>query len=254
MSQSPAWYKSYASKFFTPIAYRTKNRSDRRDLDAVIDLLPIREKALLEAISGLKNLNVNLEMDQLFALAATDVFVEKAQRVLTRRAIALYVSGGIAIFVTVVILIAATLFIAHQLNQPVDEKIIQSTRALILRLFQATALSAFVLAAVKLLVSLTRSFFHEALSLFERRHALRFGRLYVYLKKGAITDKRLEEAFQWNKESRTSFLDLKPEVVAETILHKAFETVSKLPPETIKAAFSATSRKKKITDPTFPGM
>ena len=93
---------------------------------------------------------------------------------------------------------------------------------LILKLFSTLGVTAYIYVSVKLLISLSRSFFHEGLSLFERRHALRFGRMYLYLKKGVVSEKWLETFFQWNKETKTSFLDMKPEVVTETLLHKLF--------------------------------
>lgn len=73
------------------------------------------------------------------------------------------------------------------------------------------------------------------LCLRQRRHALRFGRLYVYLNQGQVELDKLQEAFQWNKEVITSFLDMKPEVITETIIQKLIDAAAKSPTESIKA-------------------
>lgn len=171
---------------------------------------------------------------------------------LTRRLRTLYIAGLFGTFFIFVILGLAIFFIHSQLGKPLPVEITEyvdpknsatiivtspnSTQALIFRLFQSIALSAFILISLKWLFSLTRSFFHGALSLLERRHALRFGRLYVYLKKGnELDDQQLIEGFQWNKQTYTSFLDMKPDKMAETLFHKIIDAFSKLPPEVIEA-------------------
>lgn len=222
-----------------------RDSSDWNDLGAVTELLPLRDKALLVASKGLRDVYPELRPDQVFALASTDLFVEKAQRVLTRRYRTLFTMGVVVTIMTLSVLALALYHASGQLDKVIDSTIELSNQILILRIFQATAFTAFLLVAVKLLISLGRSFFHEALCLVERRHALRFGRLYVYLKRGDIEDEGLEEAFQWNKESKTSFLDMKPEVVAETLLHKIVEAFGKLPPETIKALSDKRSKRRK---------
>jgi len=212
------------------------------DLDSVMDVLPKRDAALRAAFEGLRVVHDGLTRDQLFALAATDLFVEKAQRVLTRRYHRLLAMGIIASIVTFGVLAFAVTVAFVQLRDPIDDNVLTSKYALVLRVFQATALAAFILVAVKLLISFSRSFFHEAITLVERRHALRFGRLYVYLRRGEVADSMLEEAFQWNKDARTSFLDIRPEAVAETLLHKTLDVLGGLPPETIDAMRRTTHR------------
>jgi len=224
---------------------RRSDRQDWNDLEAVTELLPLRDEALHVASLGLRAVYPELRPDQVFALASTDLFVEKAQRVLTRRYRTLFTMGIVVIGLTLLILGLAVVLAMTQLRDPVDSEVLHSNQALALRIFQATAFTAFLLVAVKLLIALGRSFFHEALSLVERRHALRFGRLYVYLMKGEVEGEWLEGAFQWNKESRTSFLDMKPEVVAETLLHRIVEAFGKLPPETIRALSRSTPRRKR---------
>jgi len=218
-----------------PLKHWLETRVDARDLEHVISLLPLRETALKQACAELTAVHSGLNSDQLFSLAATDLFVEKAQLVLSRRAWRLFAAGVLAVLSSVGLLAAAVFIITRQLGNPIDPLVVQSPNALILRVFQAVALSAFILVGVKWLIALARNFFHEALSLLERRHALRYGRLYVYLRRGDVSDKGLKDFFQWNKETRTSFLDIKPEVLAETLLHKAVEGIGSLPPATLRA-------------------
>jgi hypothetical protein len=214
-------------------------RWDIRDLEHAQKLLPLRDKTLSAAIAGLKRVHPDLTKDELFALASTDVFVEKAQSVLTRRSSQMILSGILATAATSVILIYAIVQVLSQTSLSAEKL---TWPLVTVRLFQTTALGAFLLIGVKLLVHLSRSFFHEGLALLERRHAMRFGRLYVYLAKGKVDLRKLEAAFHWNKETRTSFLDMKPELVAETLLHKAFGEVGKLPPSIIKA-LAGTARR-----------
>jgi hypothetical protein len=230
-------------------------RMDRSDLERVKGLLPTRDEALGKARDGLKRVYDGLTDEQLFALAATDVFVEKAQFVLTRRSRLMYISGVVSIVLTALVLWFAAREVLIQIGEPLptmgnlDPKgSVVSTQILpmsvvILRIFQSTALSAALYVAVKLFVSLGRSFFHEALSLLERRHALRFGRLYVYLMKGVIEDEeRLEAAFHWNKETRTSFLDMRSEIIAETLIQRVVTEVGKVVPAAVKIVAATKTR------------
>jgi hypothetical protein len=243
---------------------------DLSDLSEVVAMLPLRGLALSEAaerLLRLKNKGIELTQDQLFAIASTDLFVEKAQHVLTRRARRLYRAGAFTIAATFLLLLGGASVIIWQISNGIPDDVLglrviqgaqgintvatNATHALILRIFQATALSAFVLVGVKYLIGLGRSFFHEAESLRQRRHALRFGRLYVYLKRGDVELDKLQEAFQWNKTVNTSYLDMKPEVITETIIQKLIDAAIKSPGESVKsvadavASVAAKARKKK---------
>lgn len=219
-------------------------RPDAENLEAVSGILPLRTKVLTKAAADLKAVGTELTPSELFALASTDMFVEKAQLALTRRSDRLYRAGTISITATFGILISAAIFLFIQISRPIDSKI--SNNELILRVFQATALSAYVLVAVKYLVALARSFFHESSSLRERRHALRFGRMYVYLQKGRVSLEELQGAFQWNKESTTSFLDMNPGEIAETLLHRIVEALRKTPTETVKVLAEAWAKRQSL--------
>jgi len=231
--------KTY-EKIISPFKFwNWSRRQDQLDLIWARDILHFREEALIKAFEGFnllrqKHADLILNQNQIFALASTDVFVEKAQRVLTRRARFLYVAGTISTTLIFIIL-GAVICLLYLHIQDLPPEIVNSTQALIYKIFQSISVSAFVIIALKWLLNLSRAFFHEASSLLERRHALRFGRLYVYLKNGRVDEKQLMEMFQWNKETSSSFLDINPNMVAETWINKFFETIGKLPPEIVKA-------------------
>ena len=231
------------------------NNDDLNDLSEVVSMLPLRGLALdesAERLIKLQHRGIELTSEQLFVLASTDLFVEKAQHVLSRRSKNLYRAGTLTIIATFLLLVAGSIFIGSQIRQGVPDDVLgvksvvtqagtitqlltNPTHALILRIFQATALSAFVLVGVKYLIGLGRSFFHEAESLRQRRHALRFGRLYVYLNSGSVELDKLQEAFQWNKEAHTSYLDMKPEIITETVIQRLIDAAAKSPTESVKA-------------------
>jgi hypothetical protein len=87
---------------------------------------------------------------------------------------------------------------------------------LILHIVSAISLGAIVLVAVKYMVALARSFFHESVTLLSRRHALRFGRMYLYLNQEDVELGHLREAFDWNIGGDSSFLDIKPGEIGQT--------------------------------------
>lgn len=211
-------------------------KDDINDLRAVIGGLPLRHQALIDAIRRFQEtdeeLNSNvLTPKQQFNLATIDIFVEKAQFVLTRRSNRLFNLGAFSISGVIVLLIGAYV-VAFQISSVTNNDI--STNLLILKIFQSVALSAYIYVTVKYLIALGRSFLHEASVLRERRHALRFGRLYAYLKKGDVTLKELQNSFDWNRTTNTSFLDVNPSTITETLLHRLADAVIKAPTETIK--------------------
>ncbi len=276
------------------ILNKIDNDNQTQDLDNAKEIIFKRDVRLKEAVCELKKTfkgftcsldekpEKNLLTDeQIFFLSSTDLFVEKAQAVLTRRGKFL-IRAGIVTMVGAFFLLTlgfvfaiigqntrvqnyfgylAETFIPNNTtaqtsqNTPTTnpnsiEEYLETPvyypqytkhpqykelrkyepqigwQLLIYSLFKTLGITAYIYVSVKLLISLSRSFFHEGLSLFERRHALRFGRMYLYLKKGEVSEKWLETFFQWNKETKTSFLDMKPEVVTETLLHKLFGVFS----------------------------
>ncbi len=151
--------------------------------------------------------------DALFRLAAVDLFVEKAQAVLTARARRMSRAGALSSLVAVAALTGLSGYIAIQAAQPAEQI---SQNELILHVVSAISLGAIVLVAVKYLIALARSFFHESVTLLSRRHALRFGRMYLYLNPGDVELQHLLDAFDWNRGGESSFLDIKPGEIGQT--------------------------------------
>ena len=304
---------SFLLSFLMNQFYRNKidNDNQLQDLDNAKEIIFKRDVRLKEAACKLQETFSDFKSssdkdlltdEQIFFLSSTDLFVEKAQAVLTRRGKFL-IRAGIATMVGAFFLLTMGFVIAifgqnHKIQDAVSDKVdallkitpeapksltgqpdqeakkngnvpsqqdkaqagnhtnqespkvptgkpdqeakqsieeyLQSEKykpqagwqLIILSLFRTLGITAYIYVSVKLLISLSRSFFHEGLSLFERRHALRFGRMYLYLKKGVVSEKWLETFFQWNKETKTSFLDITPELVTETLLHKLFGVFS----------------------------
>lgn len=202
-------------------------------------------------------------------LAATDIFVEKAQVYLTWRARFLTIAGVAAALLSIVSLVSPAVllindsivvnegeaksvdsaekdtmqvskYLIKKLVQPAEYTVIHPANAeqnqgahvgqdtlstrrytnknqynyiFYLLLLRSSSIGGAFVAAAGFLIYLSRSCFHEATILYNRRHALRFGRLFVYLKmSGDLFDlKELETAFKWTDEYSTAFKELKPE-------------------------------------------
>src|SRR3989338_698250 len=95
-----------------------------------------------------------------------------------------------------------------------DKDTIDTTGSLIFMIIKGGAAAGLVIASAMFLMHLARALFHEATILFNRRHALRFGRLFIYLKEGEISLEDLEKAFKWNDEFSTAFKDIRIDPVA----------------------------------------
>jgi hypothetical protein len=173
-------------------------------------------------------------------VAATDLFVEKAQVYLTWRARFLTLVGSLAALIAVIIFMTpaivlmtqkdfsppkyASIFIEKYDMKHVKDKGVETityngptknqfTYVFYLILLRNSAIGGAFIAAAGFLVYLSRSCFHEATILYNRRHALRFGRLFVYLKTAGnvFSIDELETAFKWTDEYSTAFKELKPE-------------------------------------------
>jgi len=154
-----------------------------------------------------------LDADSTFRLASADLFVEKVQTVLTRRARTMFIAGTVTSLLATGLLAMIAIYIAlHTLKS--GESL--SDNQLILRITQAISLGAFVIVAVRYLISLARSFFHEAVALLSRRHSIRFGRLFLYLNPTQTNLDALIKAFDWNRGGDSSFLDIRPNELTET--------------------------------------
>jgi len=206
---------------------RRRHHKDVADLRNIEELLRVRNTVLHQAASAADEARKRIDKESL-ALAATDLFVEKAQQALTVRGNRMFRTGQLATGAAVVLALSAAGFVVFGLLHPAQEVV--DNRALILRLAQVISLGGFVGIAVKYLVSLSRAFFHEAVALYERRHALRFGRLYVHLlmRGTEIERSELEAAFDWNRQSRTEFQQMDAAKISETLYSQAVSAMASL--------------------------
>lgn len=194
--------------------YVTRAHREERDFARIAATLKCRTDALVEAQGRLQESMPDrvTNEDLLFRLAAVDLFVEKAQRVLTSRARQMVWAGVAATATSVLVLGTLVLYLATRANVSAD----LSTNQMIVHVVAAISLGGVVLVAVKWLVALARSFFHESVILLARRHALRFGRMYVYMNPAEVELDQLREAFDWNRGGESSFLDIKPGEIGQT--------------------------------------
>ncbi|WP_395310833.1 hypothetical protein V4U86_08585 [Mycobacterium sp. AMU20-3851] len=206
------------------------------DFGHIATLLQSRNKTLNDSMGDLAKAfgtgGPKLADDALFQLAAVDLFVEKAQAVLTARARRMSRAGVLASLTAVTALAVLAVYIVQHASV-VPEGADLTRNELILRIVSAISLGAVVLVAVKYLIALARSFFHESVTLLSRRHALRFGRMYVYLNHGAMDVKELRKAFDWNRGGESSFLDIKPEEIGKT----PWSTLSKSVGDAVEKGF-----------------
>jgi hypothetical protein len=146
-----------------------------------------------------ERLNADLKRANAFQIAATDLFVEKAQIHLTIRARVYSLAGTLLAIVC--------FFLLYEIVETVAKiDVVAFVKAIgeltwqvaFLAALRAAGLAGFAGGAIYFAASLSRAFFHEATTLFNRRHALRFGRMYIYLKYGESTDehKVLSEMLQ----------------------------------------------------------
>ena len=213
---------SCLGKVCTALSWPRRRKRERieRDFETLALQIGLRNKVLEESRGKIVALFPNdaaPSPQTVFRLAAVDLFVEKAQDALTRRARNMVFAGIATSAGAVVALLVLSLFIAHHASDiPYDHDL--NVNVLVLRVVSAISLGAIVLVGVKYFVSLARSFLHESVTLLGRRHALRFGRMYVYLNatENEMKLDDLRDAFQWNIGGDSSFLDIKPEEIGKT--------------------------------------
>jgi hypothetical protein len=162
-----------------------------------------------------------------FALASTDFFVEKAQYNLTKRATRLELHGKWLAVISIFAPIGVGIYL---LIPSLHTDKISTGVELTAVLVRSISAGGFFAAATYILLSFARAHFDEALTLYNRRHALRCGRLYIYLKRGIIKDvDEFEKAFCWNDAFTSAFGNIEPNNIPKT-----------LPTETLKAAVELT--------------
>jgi len=204
-----------------------------------------RKSLLFAAANDLKSHDIKNSV----SLAATDVFVEKAQKLLSRRALWNMILGGVMSVMTFIMLILASIWL-YELN--IIGEISKYGRLdnllFTLLVLKATTAGAIFGAATYFAIALSRAFLHEGTVLYSRRHALRFGRLYVYLVEGKVEFKDLEEAFKWNAEFTSAFKDIKPEKAAAHPAQRVLQEVASIIRESTALAGKVTGKASHSTD------
>ena len=116
-------------------------------------------------------------------LAATDVFIEKAQQKLTVRARWFFAFGVLASIGTVSALLFGTWYVGNYSLGAARAEVggTFDGSSITLLILRGTTVTAYILGAAYVCFNFAKALFHEGTNSLNRRHALRFGRLYVYL-------------------------------------------------------------------------
>ena len=80
-----------------------------------------------------------------------------------------------------------------------------------LKIIKSITLSGIVVGFCIFMFGLSKTLFHEAMVLLNRRHSLRFGQMYIDLKGKDVELKDLISAFQWDSIYSSAFKKLLPE-------------------------------------------
>lgn len=169
------------------------------------------QRSVNDALAELGNKNSN-------RISATDVFVEKAQLILTFRARCLFAIGAtMACLALVFSLLIANEIWTHNIFEMFKQNELNGY-SLTLVMIKASSAGGFAAGAIIFMVSLSRAMLHEATVLLSRRHALRFGRLLVHMESEPTSTSDLIEAFKWSDEFKSAFKDIKPTQAASTIM------------------------------------
>jgi hypothetical protein len=177
-----------------------------------------------------------IQQNSEFELAAIDLFVEKAQAMLTRRGddhrwLGIFTSW--LVFEILLAAIVALLWLAlHGAVQPRWEDVV-------IRIATTASIAGILLGAAFFMSALARAHLHEATTLYNRRHMVRAGRLFLYLKflsdrrrplrkaKNRLTVQDMEHAFGGLRETSTAFKDIKSEVLTSTWLGQLTQAIAR---------------------------
>ena len=160
--------------------------------------------------------------DAAWEIASTDLYVEKVESILTGRVKWLF-GWGIFLSALVVILLL-TAVIAIACIPPTDLVDLEAgTPFVIIYIIKATSLTGLVATCCYFLSSLAKALFHEGTVALNRRQALRYGRLFVHIRRSDLTKADLESAFKSTDQFSTGFKDMTLQSVPESQLNKLVE-------------------------------
>jgi hypothetical protein len=151
-------------------------------------------------------------------LAVTDLFIERALIYLERRADKydkagrhMQAYGFLVVSVGAIFAMARLLLNQGQLYQSQDSLWVPQ---LISDFTHSFALYAMMVAAAVGLWRYGKAMLDQAERLFERRHSLRQGWLFVHLNNGRLTIEQLDKAFNWNVSNANAFSSMAADVQA----------------------------------------
>jgi hypothetical protein len=197
------------------------------ELDDVDEAMRRRNEILVAAIKRTQDLYIVTDQRQVFRLAATDLFVEKAQLMLAQRARMMWRAGIVSTVAAGALMIGLSAFVVWRAQAFASPSLVGNMLALALVEMGAAAVVVFL--TVRYLIKLSRSFFHENVATVAKQHGLGFGRLYVYTNPDAVRLKDLQDAFGLDLESTPIFLDIKAKETADTIYSKVTQDLNLSP-------------------------
>lgn len=162
-----------------------------------------RKTLVLSAAAALKANDVPHSL----RLAATDVLIEKAQLQLTERADQMNL-GGALLYVMSVVLLAASGWMMYSVGGVLPKPADLSGYVLTLAILRTSTAAGLLFSGIYFMIALAKALLREGALLLNRRHALRYLRLCVYLTDGDVKLEQLKEMFNWNADFTTAFQDI----------------------------------------------
>jgi hypothetical protein len=209
------------------------------DFDGLEAALRRHNDVLGAAIVRTQSLQHVYDPRQIFRLASTDLFVEKTNLVLSRRAVVTWRAGTLATSSAVALILGLATVLIWRTETFSSGTL--TTNRLLLAIVQAVLLCAVVLAVVGYLMRLSRMFFREHVTLLARLEALRFGRLYVYTNPDMTRPRDLHDAFEMNLDT-SSFGQTEVRSVADSIYARVAEDLGLADREVVRLQVPRRSR------------
>jgi hypothetical protein len=228
---------------FRPVFVRIGHKCRRRHrTPARCFRLGAEQKKIFAVNSGQVTAENKLHPDErAYRLAVTDLFVEKAQAFLDERAQSYQRSGKIARRVASAIVVTGAILAWCQFigNHENIAKTWLEFTIIFARAF--TAYGMIVLAAVGFW-KYSKAMLDQAERLYERRHSLRQGRLFVHLNDGKLNVEEMEKAFRWHESQENAFSNLNTDASAPW--GALAKDLVKTFPELYKTTLQSTGRSK----------
>lgn len=144
-------------------------------------------------------------------IVAADLSIERAQQFLNARARKFNLYGGAWAIASIVFLMYVYDDISNNiLNfQEMEENTLKNFSQINPTIITVKTITLGLVVGITeyFMIGLAKSCFHEAAKLRSQRHALRFGRFYLYQKEGALDFQEMDKAFRWNDDFSSAFRD-----------------------------------------------